>query len=371
MKGPSIGGADPPGPALRSKRQVLAIGDRPARGPAADQGVRPTKYAALAAFLLAALLLTSCGGYADFTLPPLPGGDPTLTFAWDERTEPVFSEPGEEALNPSVIPGQPLLNFYSRFDGRTWRTAMATSADGIGWQPRGTILSPDARTWEGRYIAANGSALVEGGKWWYWYQAGAKPNPRIGLLREGLPREPAPALGYGPYMSWDERAVADPDAIHVGPYFYLYYLGQDRADPPRQRLGLARSRDGVDWEKLRTNPILSPGGPGAFDENGVGEPAVWQFHGFYWMLFTGRDRGERRRLGLARSTDGVHWRKLPQVFAGSQAWDSQVICDPSVIVDGEQIRVWFGGGDVARPDEGIHGRIGYGTLRAVHATLAP
>ena len=47
-----------------------------------------------------------------------------------------------------------------------------------------------------------------------------------------------------------------------------------------------------------------------------------------------------------------------------------MICDPSVIVDGEQIRVWFGGGDTAKPDEGIHGQIGYGILRPVHATLA-
>jgi hypothetical protein len=320
---------------------------------------------------LFAAVLTSCGSYSDFTLPPLAGGDPTLTFTFEEHASPVLTEPGQETLNPSVISGQPLLNLYSRFDGRTWHTAMATSADGIDWQRRGTILSPDARTWEGSYIAANGSALREGGRWWYWYQAGPKASPRIGLLREGSLREPAPVLGLGPYMSWDERAVADPGVTRIEPYFYLYYLGQDRADPPRQRLGVARSRDGVHWEKLRTNPILSPGGPGAFDENGVGEPAVWQSHGYYWMLFTGRARNEQRRLGLARSTDGVHWRKLPQVLAGSQAWDSQVICDPSVMVDGEQIRVWFGGGDVAKPDEGLHGQIGYGILRPVHATLAP
>ena len=95
---------------------------------------------------------------------------------------------------------------------------------------------------------------------------------------------------------------------------------------------MARSRDGIQWEKLRTNPILSLGGPGAFDENGVGEPAVWQSHGFYWMLYTGRDIATNRRLGLARSTDGVRWRKLPRVFAGAEAWDSKVICDPSVVV---------------------------------------
>ena len=45
------------------------------------------------------------------------------------------------------------------------------------------------------------------------------------------------------------------------------------------------------------------------------------------------------------------------------------MCDPSVLVDGDSIRVWFGGGDVVRPDVNLHGQIGYGVLRPVSATL--
>ena len=86
-------------------------------------------------------------------------------------------------------------------------------------------------------------------------------------------------------------------------------------------------------------------------------------------LLTGRDFSENRRLGLASSTDGVHWTKLPAVFSGTQAWDSKVICDPTVLVENGEICVWFGGGDVASPDENLHGQIGYATLRPVNATL--
>ena len=75
----------------------------------------------------------------------------------------------------------------------------------------------------------------------------------------------------------------------------------------------------------------------------------------------------QRRLGLARSQDGVHWLKLPSVFAGSQPWDAKVICDPTVLVEGDTIRVWFGGGDIPGPDQEIHGQIGYATLRIVQA----
>ena len=52
------------------------------------------------------------------------------------------------------------------------------------------------------------------------------------------------------------------------------------------------SADGIHWVKLRANPILELGGPGSFDENGLGEPAVWSAAGFYWMLYTGRGAGE-------------------------------------------------------------------------------
>jgi len=68
---------------------------------------------------------------------------------------------------------------------------------------------------------------------------------------------------------------------------------------------------------------------------------------------------------LARSQDGVNWKRVSDqaVFAGSEPWDSKVVCDPSVLVEGDKIRVWFGGGDVARPDENLHGQIGYAELK--------
>jgi hypothetical protein len=89
---------------------------------------------------------------------------------------------------------------------------------------------------------------------------------------------------------------------------------------------------------------------------------VWQSHGFYWMLYTGRDAREIRRLGLARSADGVRWRKLPAVFAGEQPWNAKALCDATVIASGDRVMVWFGGGDAASPDENLNGRIGTGAL---------
>jgi predicted GH43/DUF377 family glycosyl hydrolase len=258
-------------------------------------------------------------------------------------------------------------NFYSGFDGRTWRTGMATSSDGLDWQKAGAVLAPDAHAGEGQYMAANGSALFRRGAFWYWYQAGEKGAPRLGLARSADGRHwlkaRFPVMLSGPYGSWDEAGVADPYVIEVDQYLYLFYLGQDRAQ--RQRLGVARSSDGEHWEKLRANPILDLGAYGAFDEMGLGEPAVWIAHGYYWLLYTGRDAAEKRRLGLARSTDGVRWEKLSAVFEGRSAWDNQVICDPTIELLEGRLAAWYGGGDRAAPDENVDGQIGVAILHAV------
>ncbi len=322
---------------------------------------------------VSALLLAGCGKYADFTLPLLPRGadvHPKFTM----QPEPVLSHdpnPGAwdsvDALNPSVVVrGGAYYNFYSGFDGRTWHTGLATSSDGEHWAKKGRVLSPDSGTWEGSYIAANGSALFDGGEFIYWYQAGARETPRIAMAhsRDGLnwKKEPKPVLNFGPSGSFDERGLGDPYVLKIGDFFYLYYVGLNRAR--QQHLGLARSRDGVRWEKHRGSPVLDLPDPGSgtMDENGDGEPAVWQARGSYWMLFTGRDAHERRTLGLARSQDGVAWQRL-DTYRGTAAWNRAVLCDPTVLEANGTTRVWFGGGDVASPDENLHGQIGAGTLQ--------
>jgi predicted GH43/DUF377 family glycosyl hydrolase len=320
----------------------------------------------------AALAFTACRPYADFTLPSVAGSLP-VAWRWSARVSPVLERGGWDAhdvLNPSVLfHAGGWLNLYSGFDGRAWHTGLATSSDGIVWSKGGRVLSPDTSGWEGGYIAANGTALAWHDEVLYWYQAGPKGSTRIALARSrdgrNWRKEPGPVLDYGPRGSWDERGLGDPYVIRASGYFYLYYLGQDRAR--RQRLGVARSRDGVRWEKLRANPVLEAGGYASFDENGVGEPAVWQSHTWYWMLYTGRDRAERRRMGLARSRDGVAWERTSLVIAGSEPWNEAVVCDATVAPEGDTVRVWFGGGRRPSPDENLDGTIGYATL---HATLA-
>ncbi len=315
------------------------------------------------------LLLSSCGRYADFGLPSPTGPKPSLDIRWESTPRPVLARGPEtwdsvDTLNPSVIErdGQ-LWNLYSGFDGNTWHTGLATSKDGLAWTKLGRAISPEA--WEGNYIAANGSARFDKGEFLYWYQAADPPVIALARSQDGRAwlKHGLQVLPVGPRGSWDERGVADPYVIREGEWLYMIYLGQDRAR--RQRLGLARSRAGAEWEKSRVNPILELGEAGSFDENGLGEPAIWQAHGRWWMLYTGRDRSEARRLGLAYSDDGRAWKRYSDaaIFAGDQDWNRKVVCDPTILPASNGVRVWYGGGDIAHPAERIHGQIGYGFLR--------
>ncbi len=296
-------------------------------------------------WVVASLLLCGCGRYADFTLPAPDASGPRAPFAWQASAEPVVGRGPQawdsvDVLNPSVVRFHDAFwNLYSGFDGKNWSTGTATSSDGVTWEKMARVIAGEGSAGQG----SNGSALVENGQILYWYVAGDPPGIALARSQDGVTFAEAPNLvvPVGPRGSFDERGVADPYVIRRGEYLYLFYLGQDRAR--RQTLGVARSRDGVEWEKSRANPLLGLGAPGSFDENGLGEPAVWTSGGSYWMLYTGRDRAEHRRLGLARSEDGAHWEHEPSFapVAGEQPWDSQVVCDPTVLLDGDVVRGRF------------------------------
>ena len=135
------------------------------------------------------------------------------------------------------------------------------------------------------------------------------------------------------------RTVLDEDDRHVARvYAEALYGAAEKQGRVDEVLG---ELDGLVGEVFRREPVL---------ELLLASPSI------------GRDRKEHRRLGLAGSSDGVIWEKLPGAFAGSERWDNKVICDPSVLIEGDSIRVWFGGGDAASPDENLHGQIGTARL---------
>ncbi|WP_322924136.1 hypothetical protein [Paenibacillus campi] len=296
-----------------------------------------------------------------------------------KRAQPVLQRGAKgtwdsvDVLNPSVFKKDGIFyNYYSGYDGKVWRTGLATSADGINWTKyKGNpVLDLNKNGWDSTYIAANGSAFEFNGKIYYWYQGNQDGKAAIGLAISDdghtFTKQNAPVLEVGSEHTWDSDGVADPYVIKHGDYLYLYYLGMNEMKV--QRLGVARSKDGIHWDKLSSNPILDVGAAGTFDENGLGEPSVVYYAPYFYMIYTGRNASETRDVGLAISSDGINWRKMdtaglfPNRAPGS--WDQYVICDTTLWLDSptNKLYAWYGGGNKQEPAQNLNGNIGLFTV---------
>jgi hypothetical protein len=251
-----------------------------------------------------------------------------------------------------------------------WRTGLATSLDGKSWvkHPGNPVLEPGSSGWDARYIAANGAAVVVDDQMYYYYAGqSTRGITSIGLAvsRDGykLAKSQSPVLGPGLEGEWDEHSVSDPYVLRDGKSLYMYFLGMNRVGV--QKLGVAKSLDGVKWIKHPGNPILDVGRIGDFDVQGLGEPSVIKLGHYYLMAYTGRGLSEERTLGFAVSFDGVNWRKLDSHLASLSSlrtgWKSKVLCDSTFLQGAKAsvVRVWYGGGRKADPAENIDGKLGY------------
>ena len=81
-----------------------------------------------------------------------------------------------------------------------------------------------------------------------------------------------------------------------------------------------------------------------FDETGLGEPAVWSEQGWYWMLYTARDRKEYGDWGSRVRAMGCIGRRVSEqpVLAGAhpgiRLWSAIRTClrtDPACVCTSE------------------------------------
>jgi beta-fructofuranosidase len=165
-------------------------------------------------------------------------------------------------------------------------------------------------------------------------------------------REPLPYFEQGIYHStstdlitWKDEGViltiGKPDAWDGGKFasggvckhdgvFYLFYPGlrvRPLPDSCSTPIGVARSRDLIHWEKYSGNPVLVPDGkhyentPAA---NWRDSSLVWDGRSKSWyavICATAAGAGPvetRGCIGLARSTDLLHWEYLPPLVRTPQ-----------------------------------------------------
>lgn len=83
----------------------------------------------------------------------------------------------------------------------------------------------------------------------------------------------------------------------------------------------AESQNGIGWHTIGSNPVLTKGTSGSWDDYGVVPSLVMKINNQYRMYYMGsRGLNEMLNIGLALSSDGINWTKYgaPVMAATSQ-----------------------------------------------------
>ncbi len=95
------------------------------------------------------------------------------------------------------------------------------------------------------------------------------------------------------------------NVVRVDSSYYMYYSAQEMDGSID--IGLATSTDGETWTQHPSSPIIRPGLAGSWNSSMVAYPIVIIQDNQIKMWYSGSPDGIRTETGLATSADGIHW----------------------------------------------------------------
>lgn len=91
-----------------------------------------------------------------------------------------------------------------------------------------------------------------------------------------------------PTLDWEKNCVEGASCIKKGKYLYMFYAGAYNNEP--QQIGVARSTDGIHWERNGTKPFLENGKAGTWNSAESGHPDIYKDQkGQYWLFYQGNN----------------------------------------------------------------------------------
>jgi predicted GH43/DUF377 family glycosyl hydrolase len=207
--------------------------------------------------------------------------------------------------------------WYSAFHAGTYHIFYATSNDGIAWTNyvNNPVLSPGTTgAWDSFGVRSSAVVSKNGTYYLFYFATGVLSGNRIGLAKsqDGIHWERFqgnPILSPGNAGAWDDNTTYHPKVVFAGGKFYMWYAGSNGS---LVQGGLATSTDGQSWTKHPNNPVLKPGVSNSWDEYRVWPSSGVVFKdGKFVLLYTGVNfsNASNSPIGLATSNDGIVWEK--------------------------------------------------------------
>lgn len=221
-----------------------------------------------------------------------------------------------------------------------WNIGIAESTDLINWEKIGEI-NP-AGDYESKGLCAP-CALVIDGKVHLFYQTyGNGRDDAIchAVSTNGISfKRNATNPVFKPTGEWNCGRAIDAEVIKFKDRYLLYFATRDQ-DFEIQMQGVATAPlntnfNREDWKQLTDYPIMVP----EFDweKKCVEGASVIQRNDELFMFYAGAYNNEPQQVGVAKSTDGIHWDKLfkePFLANGkSGEWNSSESGHPHIFED--------------------------------------
>ncbi|MBL8991693.1 MAG: hypothetical protein JNM63_00035, partial [Spirochaetia bacterium] len=181
--------------------------------------------------------------------------------------------------------------------------------------PKPIVLAKEDSLYEGKAIGSP-DVLRDGDLFAMYYAQGGKDDKgRIGLAlsRDGVNWSKVangkPILEPGPSGAWDSWFLDTPGIVKSGGGYFLYYVASRSNGTVGASIGLATSANGTDFTRYSGNPVLTRGAVGSWEELWIESPVILKDSSGFKMYYSGVDAKWQVRIGLATSPDGTNWTK--------------------------------------------------------------
>ena len=278
------------------------------------------------------------------------------TGSFKKYPTPVFGGPETGTMFDAFIRKQP--------DGRlrmdvSWRPresfAVTFSDDGIHWSEPVITLGPNpASGWE--QIVNRNCVLPDpaGDGWLMWYTGqvweGGHGKSWIGIARsdDGIRFErfrENPVLV--PEADFEKESVMNPFVMFENGKFKMWYAAGETYEP--NVICYAESDDGINWIKYSENPIFRSNPEKEYEQERIGACDVLkEDDGGYLMFYIGYRDINTACVCAARSKDGITgWQRVPEnplVMPTPDTWDADSCYKPTVVrADDGSYRLWYNG----------------------------